>query len=115
MGKHTIEADYSGDASFITSLGLMKQNVGKAASTVALTSSLNPAPYGQPVTVTATVTNSDGRLPPGRWCLLKAVRFTEPSRLSGGVAQVVLPATDRGQAQHHRAIWRRRVRQLRQS
>jgi len=91
MGKHTIEADYSGDASFITSLGLMKQNVGKAVSTVALTSSLNPAPYGQPVTVTATVTNSDGTTPTGPVVFAEGSTVYGTVSLSGGAAQVALP------------------------
>ncbi len=91
MGKHTIEADYSGDASFITSLGLMKQNVGKALSTVALTSSLNPAPYGQPVTVTATVTNSDGTTPTGPVVFAEGSTVYGTVSLSGGAAQIALP------------------------
>ncbi len=91
MGNHTIEADYSGDASFITSLGLMKQNVGKAVSTVALTSSLNPAPYGQPVTLTATVTNSDGSTPTGPVVFAEGSTVYGTVSLSGGAAQVVLP------------------------
>ena len=92
MGKHTIEADYSGDASFVTSLGLMKQNVGKAVSTVALTSSLNPAPYGQPVTVTATVTNSDGTTPTGPVVFAEGSTVYGTVSLSGGAAQIALPA-----------------------
>ena len=92
MGKHTIEADYSGDGTFITSLGLMKQNVGKAVSTVALTSSLNPAPYGQPVTVTATVTNSDGSIPTGPVVFAEGSTVYGTVSLSGGAAQIALPA-----------------------
>ena len=91
MGKHTIEADYSGDASFITSLGLMKQNVGKAISTVALTSSLNPAPYGQPVTVTATVTNSDRTTPTGPVVFAEGSTVYGTVSLTGGAAQIALP------------------------
>ena len=92
MGTHTIEADYSGDLSFTTSLGIVKERVGDAASTVTVTSSANPAVYGQPITITATVTDSAGQTPTG------FVVFTEGSTvygtvsLSGGVAQVTLPA-----------------------
>src|ERR1019366_4461700 len=41
LGAHTIQADYSGDSSFTTSLGSTKQKVGDAASSIQLTSSLN--------------------------------------------------------------------------
>ncbi len=47
---------YSGDASFPASTSKpVTQVVGKAASTTAVSSSLNPSIYGQSVTFTATV------------------------------------------------------------
>jgi hypothetical protein len=93
MGAHTIQADYSGDSSFTTSLGSTKQKVGDAASSIQLTSSLNPAENGQPLTLTATVTDSSGSVPTG------VVVFSEPDAyygtvtLSGGIAQIALPTT----------------------
>jgi hypothetical protein len=93
LGAHTIQADYSGDSSFTTSLGSTKQKVGDAASSIQLTSSLNPAGYGQAVALTATVTDSAGSVPTG------VVVFAEPGTyygtvtLSGGVAQIALPTT----------------------
>ena len=92
MGKHTIEADYSGDGTFITSLWTDEAERGKAVSTVALTSSLNPAPYGQPVTVTATVTNSDGTTPTGPVVFAEGSTVYGTVSLSGGAAQIALPA-----------------------
>jgi hypothetical protein len=92
LGSHKIEADYSGDTGFTSSLGLFTQKVGKASSTVTLASSLNPAVYGQPVTLTATVSDSDGVAPTG------LVVFSEGGSIYGsvppngsGVAQVTLP------------------------
>jgi hypothetical protein len=96
LGAHAIEADYSGDSSLTTSLGTAKQKVGDAASSVQLTSSLNPAVYGQPVTLTATVTDSAGTIPTG------IVVFAEPGivygtvTLSSGVAQITLPTIPAG-------------------
>ncbi len=57
FGAHTITAVYGGDPSFSgsTSTALL-QTVGQAASTTAVTSSLNPSVFGQPVSFTATVT-----------------------------------------------------------
>jgi len=92
LGSHTIEADYSGDAGFITSLGLFTQKVGKATSTVTLASSLNPAVYGQPITLTATVTDSAGQIPTGFVVFAEGSTVYGTVTLSGGVAQVLLPA-----------------------
>jgi hypothetical protein len=91
QGTHRIEADYSGDGSFQTSLGTVKQNVGRAASTVVLTSSLNPAIYGQAVTLTATVTDSDGTVPTGSILFAEGATVYGNVSLNAGVAQITLP------------------------
>jgi len=93
MGAHTIEADYSGDSGFTTSLGLLKHVVGKATSEVALSSSANPAVYGAPPTLTATVTDSDGLAPSGTVVFSEGGNVYGTIPLSGGVAQIVLPTT----------------------
>ena len=93
LGAHTIQADYSGDSSFTTSLGSTKQKVGDAASSIQLTSSLNPAGYGQPVTLTATVTDSAGSTPTGEVVFAERGAYYGTVTLSGGVAQVALPTT----------------------
>jgi hypothetical protein len=90
-GKHTIEADYSGDASFTTSVGLLTQKVGTASSTVTFASSLNPAVYGQPVTLTATLSDSEGVAPTGQVVFSEAGTIYGSVTLSAGVAQVTLP------------------------
>jgi parallel beta-helix repeat protein len=60
-GGHSITATYSGDTNYVssTSSGLT-ETVNKAATTTALSSSMNPAVVGQSVTFTATVTSSFG-------------------------------------------------------
>ena len=57
-GTHTIEADYSGDTNDAASSWTMSQTVKKASSAIIVSSSPNPSVYGQPVTLTATVTPS---------------------------------------------------------
>jgi len=91
LGSHTIEADYSGDAGFITSLGLFTQKVGKATSTVTLSSSLNPADYGQPVTLMANVTDSDSIVPTGILVFSEGGTIYGSVTLNGGAAQLTLP------------------------
>ena len=91
LGSHTIEADYSGDAGFITSLGLFTQKVAKATSTVTLASSLNPAVYGQAVTLTATVTDSDIIAPTGTVVFSENGTIYGTVTLNAGVAQLTLP------------------------
>jgi hypothetical protein len=60
VGTHTISASYAGDANFTTSSTSGSSNlqevVSAAATTTAVTSSVNPSVFGQAVTITATVT-----------------------------------------------------------
>jgi hypothetical protein len=55
IGSHTIQASYGGDANFGASSATLIQVVGKATTTTALTSSVNPSRPGQAVTFAATV------------------------------------------------------------
>ncbi len=96
MGTHTIVTSYSGDANFITSLGTVKQKVGDAASSVKLTSSMNPAVYGQPITLTATVTDSGGLTPTGFVVFAETGTVYGTVTLSGGLAQIALPTLAAG-------------------
>jgi len=58
-GAHSITAVYSGDGNYTASTSaVLKQTVNKAASSVALASSLNPSTFGQSVTFTAAVSPS---------------------------------------------------------
>jgi hypothetical protein len=87
-GSYAIKASYSGDGNFLGSTALLDQGTGqtvsKGATSLALTSSPEPAPSGAPVTFTATVTAvapATGR-PSG------AVRFWEGSELLGASSLV---------------------------
>jgi hypothetical protein len=56
VGSHSITAVYGGDGNFNTGTSTaVTQTVNKANTTSAVTSSLNPAPFGQSVTFTVTV------------------------------------------------------------
>src|SRR5262249_50101161 len=59
---YTVTATYSGDTDFASSFGTLSggQTVNPAETSTSVTSSLNPAVYGQPVTFTATVSNTSG-------------------------------------------------------
>jgi hypothetical protein len=57
VGTHTITVSYSGDSNVTGSTSAaITQTVHKDAATTALTSSVNPSLFGQPVTFTAMVT-----------------------------------------------------------
>jgi large repetitive protein len=62
IGIHTVVAVYLGDSTHLTSISpLINYTVNKDPTTTTLTSSLNPAPLGQPVSFTAiTVANLPG-------------------------------------------------------
>jgi N-acetylneuraminic acid mutarotase len=61
VGKASITAVYGGDTNFTGSTSkAVSQVVNKAATTTALTSSLNPSVYAQQVVLTATVTGQYG-------------------------------------------------------
>ena len=57
VGSHNITAVYGGDGNFAasTSSPALTQVVNKAATTASVTATLNPATFGQPVILTATV------------------------------------------------------------
>jgi hypothetical protein len=55
-GTHRISASYSGDGNFLpSSSGPLKQTVNPANTSLTVSSSLNPSPFGMPVTFTASV------------------------------------------------------------
>jgi len=57
VGSHTLEADYSGDANYLTASGTVTNYVvSKVAPAVAVTSSVAAPVWGPPVSFTATVT-----------------------------------------------------------
>ena len=56
VGSHTVTATYNGDSNFNTSSGNASQTVNQDATSLALTSSLNPAAPGASIQFTAVVT-----------------------------------------------------------
>ena len=78
-GTHSLTAVYSGDAGNLTSTSPTLSQVIASPTTTALASSLNPAPAGQSVTFTATVT---GLSPTG------TVNFTDGGVTFGGCGAV---------------------------
>jgi hypothetical protein len=61
VGTHSITASYAGDSNNSAGTSpIVSQVVNTAASSIAVTSSLNPSNFGQSVTFTATVTAATG-------------------------------------------------------
>ena len=96
-GTHSITAQYSGDTNYngITSTAL-SQVVNKAASTLALASSLSPSTFGTSVTFTATlptdatgtVTFLDGATSLGTGTINSGVATLATSSLAGGTHSI---------------------------
>ena len=82
-GTHSITAVYGGDANYngVTSTAVT-QAVNKAATTVTVVSSLNPAPSGSSITFTATVTMGAS----GTVQFLDATTVLGTATVSGGAA-----------------------------
>ena len=60
-GSHTITATYNGDINFATSTSVgVSQTVNRASTSTTVASSVNPSVYGQPVSITATVSSTAG-------------------------------------------------------
>jgi hypothetical protein len=55
VNAHTITASYNGDSKFTSSSTSLSQTVNKASTSTVVSSSLNPAFFGQTVTFTATI------------------------------------------------------------
>src|ERR1700683_5461551 len=88
IGSFSITALYAGDSNFSANTSpVLTQVVGKASTTTAVTSSLNPSNVGQSVTFTATVSSSSGPPPDGEVVAFKSGGATVGSGgLSGGIA-----------------------------
>ena len=60
VGTHSIAFTYSGDSHFSGATGQVSQSVIEASTRTTLTSSANPAIYGQPLSLSATVVSNGG-------------------------------------------------------
>lgn len=58
VGTHPITATYNPNSPYAGGSATLSQVITGTATTATLTSSLNPAPYGQPVTFTATIASA---------------------------------------------------------
>jgi sugar lactone lactonase YvrE len=58
VGSHSIKASYGGDTNYSTTSAVLIQTVQSATTQISLTASANPAIYGTPLTLTATVTGN---------------------------------------------------------
>jgi len=60
VGLHTISASYAGDANYSAAAATVLQTVQSATTQISETVSANPAIYGTPVTVSATISSNGG-------------------------------------------------------
>jgi hypothetical protein len=91
-GNHAITASYSGDINFFSSTSIAYgQTVNRAATVNALTSTPNPAVFGQVVSFTAAVSAS----PPGAGTPTGFVTFKEGATVLGSGALQVAGVLDR--------------------
>jgi phospholipase C len=80
-GTHSLTASYAGSAIFSPSTSSpLSQSVNQATSTTSLSSSINPAVYGQPLALTATITPRYGGSATG------TVSFYDSTTLLGKVS-----------------------------
>ena len=91
-GTQVLQTFYSGDTNFLASSNAIFLTVNQAATSTELTAAPNPTAYGQPATLTATVTAT----PPGTGAVNGAVTFYNgatslgSSTLSGGTATLTV-------------------------
>ncbi len=98
VGPHHIVASYPGDGATAAATANLTETIQQAATTTALSSSVNPSVVGQAVTFTATVTPAGGGTPTG------IVTFTDLSTsttlgfvsLTGGMATLTTSGLARG-------------------
>ena len=96
-GSKALTAVYGGDDAWVASTSKAYiQVIGKASTTTALTSSQNPASYGQSVTFTATVTPQFGGLTSGNMTFRDGTKLLKTVALSGGGANFTTSTLGRG-------------------
>ncbi|HET8922787.1 MAG TPA: Ig-like domain repeat protein [Candidatus Acidoferrum sp.] len=90
-GTHSITAVYSGDANFTASTSAAQNvTVNQASTTTSVSSSLNPATYGQALTFTASVQAPQGINPFGTVTFMDGSTTLGSASLSNGSAQLIL-------------------------
>ena len=97
VGPHPVVATYGGDATFLGSASApLTQTMSPAASTVAVTSSLNPSTYGANVQFGVTVSSSAGGTPTGTVQFLDGATVLATVTLAGGTATTSTAALTAG-------------------
>ncbi len=97
VGTHSITVSYGGDSKFGLSTGTLSQVVNLAPTTTAVTSSLNPSTYNQPLTFTATVTGQAGSgTPTGSVSFTSNGASLGSGQLTGGTVQISSPVQNAG-------------------
>ncbi len=101
VGSHLITAAYSGDNNYLPSSGALIQIVNRATTTTALAANPpNQQVFGQPVTITATVTGAFGGVPTGTIDLIESnhsVNLCLAVQLVNGIATCQTSALPEGQ------------------
>lgn len=96
VGSHSITAAYSGDTNFTScTSAAVAQTIDGTASTILLTSTLNPSTYNVAITLTATVTGSGGT-PTGTAVFFDGASWLASSALSSGTASFITAALPSG-------------------
>jgi phospholipase C len=97
-GAKSIRAEYAGDTNFSAAASAtLNQVVSQAPSSIALSSSVNPSVYGQPVTFTATVT-SLAPMPTGTVTFYMGSEWIGDAILTDGVGTFVTTGLSVGTA-----------------
>ncbi len=60
VGTHSINFTYPGDTNFASATATLTETIQNANTQIVLTSSANPATYGTPLSLTATITSNGG-------------------------------------------------------
>ena len=97
LGLHSISAQYSGDANFLSaSSSTASLTVTKAATTTTVSSSLAPSVYGQNVTLSATTTPAFGSLPAGQISFFDGTTLLGTVNATNGAGQLTLQSLTGG-------------------
>ncbi len=91
VGTSHVDATYVGNSNYVTSTSsAVAQVVNQASTTTALTSSVNPSKFNEPVTFTATVTPSHGGNATGTVTFLHGATVLGTGALAGNVAKLTV-------------------------
>ncbi len=103
-GPHTITASYGGDGTYPGgAVASLVENISPAATTTALTAMPNPASFGSPITLTATVSSTGSGTPTGTVGFADGMSSLGTVPLTGNMASLVIPSLSVGTHPIHAA------------